>query len=168
MILNDCVVQFACAVCMSMQVCVCVCRELVELSLIPMQAIQAPEACISNAHQRNCVKAFIVIIDGQMPNWKNSLNVFPFLFISPSWRLCGITSRKKCQQISGQAHQNHQLPFSLTTPSLMFCLLLICGALFAIKSFKLDLSMQAVYHDCLFPPLTCANGLSISGLPQHV
>lgn len=90
-----------------------------------------------------------------------------FLFLPPE-DYVGSHPVKKFQQISGQAHQNHQLPLSLTTPSLMFCLLLICGALLTIKSFKLDLSMQAVYHDCVFPPLTCANGLSISGLPQHV
>lgn len=26
-----------------------------------------------------------------------------------------------------------------------------------MESFKLDLSMHAVSHDCLFPPLTCVN-----------
>lgn len=83
MVLSSCLIQCVC-VCMHVYagVCVCVCRELVELSLrqtVPMQAVQAPEARISDAHQRNCVKAFIVIMDGQTPNWK-PLDVFLSLF----------------------------------------------------------------------------------------
>ena len=85
MVLSSCPAQ---RVCPCEHVCVCgggVCRELVELSLrqtVPMQAVQAPEARISDAHQRNCVKAFIVIMDGQTPNWK-TLDVFPSLLFLP-------------------------------------------------------------------------------------
>lgn len=57
--------------------------ELSQRWTVPMQAVQAPEARIGDAHQRNCVKAFIVIMDGQMPKWK-TLDVFPSFFISPS------------------------------------------------------------------------------------
>lgn len=48
-----------------------------------MQAVQAPEARISDAEQRVCVKASIAIIDGQMPNRK-TLDVSLPSFISPS------------------------------------------------------------------------------------
>lgn len=38
-----------------------------------MQALQAPEACIRDVHQRGCIRAFIVVMDGHMPNWKKLL-----------------------------------------------------------------------------------------------
>lgn len=47
-----------------------------------MQAVKAHEARIIDALQRNCVKAFIVITDGQTPK-KKSPDVFPSLFYFP-------------------------------------------------------------------------------------
>lgn len=123
MVLSSCPAQ---RVCPCEHVCVCgggVCRELVELShrqTVPMQAVQAPEARISDAHQRNCVKAFIVIMDGQTPNWK-TLDVFPSLFY-----FSHLTMRdqvqEECPRSSGQAYWNHWLPFCFTPPSLTICL----------------------------------------------
>lgn len=63
-----------------------------------MQAVKAHEARIIDALQRNCVKAFIVITDGQTPKKKKKKFlmfshpsfIFPHLKIS-----CGTTSRKK-------------------------------------------------------------------------
>lgn len=63
-----------------------------------MQAVQAPEARISDAHQRNCVKAFIVIMDWQTPNWK-TLDVFPSLFYFSLLKImCGTKSRKNVSE----------------------------------------------------------------------
>lgn len=44
-----------------------------------MQALQAPEACISDAHQRDRVRAFIVVMDGQMPKVEKKLLMFSHL-----------------------------------------------------------------------------------------
>lgn len=61
-----------------------------------MQAVKAHEARIIDGLQRNCVKAFIVIMDGQTPK-KKPPDVFLSLFYFPPHLkiLCGITSRKK-------------------------------------------------------------------------
>lgn len=50
-----------------------------------MQAVKAHEARIIDALQRNCVKAFIVIMDGQTPEKKKKKppDVFPSLFYFP-------------------------------------------------------------------------------------
>lgn len=63
-----------------------------------MQAVQAPEARISDAHQRNCVKASIVVMDGQTPNWK-TLDVFPSLFYFSLLNImCGVKFRKNVSE----------------------------------------------------------------------
>lgn len=66
-----------------------------------MQAVKAHEARIIDALQRNCVKAFIVIIDGQTPK-KKPKNLLMFShpsFIFPHLKiLCGTTSRKKVHE----------------------------------------------------------------------
>ena len=106
-----------------------------------MQAVQAPEARISDAHQRNCVKAFIVIMDGQTPNWK-TLDVFPSLFYFSLLKMrCGTKSS--------------QWPGLLESPASFLFYTTIINGLFVVKlyyvahdrnveSFKLDLSMHAV------------------------
>lgn len=68
------------------------------------------------------MKAFIVIMDGQMPNWK-TLDVFPSLFYFSLMKLMrGTMSRKYVSKINGQVYWNHQLPVFYTPPSLTVCL----------------------------------------------
>lgn len=62
-----------------------------------MQAVKAHEARIIDALQRNCVKAFIVIMDGQTP--KKKLLMFSHPSLPPQKKiLCGTTSRKKVHE----------------------------------------------------------------------
>lgn len=62
----------------------------------------------------------------------------------------------------------NQWPSSLKSPASSLFYTTIINGLFVVKmyyvahdknmeSFKLDPSMHAVSHDCLFPPLTCVN-----------
>lgn len=63
-----------------------------------MQAVQAPEARTSDALQRNCVKDFMVIMDGQTPNWK-TLDVFSSLFYFSLLKVMrGTESRKNVSE----------------------------------------------------------------------
>lgn len=80
-----------------------------------MQALQTPEACISDVHQRDCVNAFIVVIDGQMPNWKKLM--FSHLALWLPLENCGFRSRKN---VSESLSRNHQLPLSVSPVLLWF------------------------------------------------
>lgn len=132
-----------------------------------MQAGQAPEARISDAHQRNCVKAFIVIMDGQTPNWK-TLDVFPSLFyFSLLKMMCGTKSRKNVS--AGLLEARASFLFYTTIINSLFVVKLYYVAHDGnVESFKLDLSVHAVSHDCLLLPVHVLMIQSVSGLPQHM
>lgn len=109
-----------------------------------MQALQAPEACISDVHQRDCVRAFIVVMDGQMPNWKNSW-CFPILFYGSLLKTVWNLIQEECQQIAVQESPASSL--CITTVVVVWVVVTLRHTM----SFKRDWSTQAAFHH-LSPP----------------
>lgn len=111
-----------------------------------MQALQAPEACISGEHQRDRVRAFIVVMDGQMPNWEKLL-MFSHLALWLPLENCA-------ESYPGRMFANHRpgiVSFlSLTPPTLWF------GAANPRRTESLELDGSCV-PPLLFPSRTCAN-----------
>ena len=154
--------------------CECVCRGLGELSpgqTVPMQAVQAPEARISDVHQRNCAKAFIVIMDGQMPNRK-ALDIFSSLFYSSLLKMmCGTESRKNVSGSVARLTGITAFLSFLTPPSLTVCLSLSFITEPATETWKASNLIWACtlsLTTASFLPLHVLMVQSISGLPQHM
>lgn len=126
-----------------------------------MQAVKAHEARIIDALQRNCVKAFIVIMDGQTPE-KKKRNLLMFShpsFISPPTKNSCVgphPGRKSTNQRPGWLKLPTSSLFYATANNVVFV-----GELqLTLKTWTFSDTMRVralCLPGCFFPPLTCVN-----------